>query len=84
MNWKIDHISSKEESVFLIDESTGIKRKISIPGAEDALMSNNKLFIKAKTGYLWEVMPSNGSRRRFNLTTKQHESRDFSQWDLSK
>jgi hypothetical protein len=35
-----------------------------VPGVEDAWIKGEKLIIKAKTGYFWEVEPESGSRKR--------------------
>lgn len=64
MSWLILSISPDKESVFLEQESTGITRQISVPGAVDAYFEGSKLIIKASTGCVWEVDPNTGSRKR--------------------
>ena len=63
MNWIIDRISVKEEAVYLLKPS-GVTRKISVPGALNARLENGRLLIWANTGYLWEVNPDSGHRKR--------------------
>lgn len=64
MVWVIQRICPREESVFLAKSDCGTLRQISVPGAEEAWFKGNKLIIKAKTGYFWEVEPDSGSRKR--------------------
>lgn len=64
MNWTIQRVSPKEESVWLVKYSCGAVRQISVPGAVDAFIKNDKLIIKAITGYYWEVDPESGARKR--------------------
>ena len=66
MEWIIERVSSNEESVFLVKPATGTHRRISVPGAIDALLQNGKLVIQASTGFLWEVDPDTGSRKRIS------------------
>ena len=40
--------------------------QISVPGAIDALLQNGKLVIQASTGFLWEVDPDTGARKRIS------------------
>lgn len=63
MDWIIDRISVKEEAVYLLKPS-GVTRKISVPGALNACLENGRLLIWANTGYLWEVNPDSGHRKR--------------------
>lgn len=63
MKWIIDRISVKEEAVYLRKPS-GVTRKISVPGALNACLENDRLMIWANTGYLWEVNPDSGHRKR--------------------
>lgn len=63
MDWIIDRISVKEEAVYLLKPS-GVTRKISVPGALNARLENGRLLIWANTGYLWEVNPDSGHRKR--------------------
>jgi hypothetical protein len=64
MKWIIQRICPRESSVFLVKPECGALRQISVPGVEDAWIKDNKLIIKAKTGYFWEVEPESGSRKR--------------------
>ncbi len=64
MQWIIQKISPKEESVWLVKPACGALRHISVPGAEDAFFRNEKLIVKSSTGYYWEVDPESGARRR--------------------
>lgn len=66
MMWIIQRICPKESSVFLTKPDTGVSRQISVPGVEDAWLKDEKLIIKAKTGYIWEVEPDSGSRKRIS------------------
>ena len=66
MEWIIERVSSNEESVFLVKPATGTHRQISVPGAIGALLKNGKLVIQASTGFLWEVDPDTGSRKRIS------------------
>jgi hypothetical protein len=63
MNWMIERISVNEEAVYLRKPS-GVTRKISVPGALKASLENGRLLIWANTGYLWEVNPDTGHRKR--------------------
>lgn len=63
MEWIIDRISVKEEAVYL-RKTSGVTRKISVPGALNACLENDRLMIWANTGYLWEVNPDSGHRKR--------------------
>ena len=64
MDWIIQRISPNEESVWLVKPKCGALRHISVPGAQDAFFKNDKLIIKSKTGYFWEIDPETGSRKR--------------------
>ena len=64
MTWTIQRISPKEESVWLVKTTCGAVRQISVPGAIDAFFKNDKLIIRAITGYFWEVDPESGARKR--------------------
>lgn len=64
MNWIIDRISASEEAVYLSKPGLTITRKISVPGAVKACLASGKLLIWASTGYLWEVDPASGHRKR--------------------
>jgi hypothetical protein len=64
MKWIIQRISPREESIFLVKPDCGALRQISVPGAMDAWIKGDKLIIKARTGYCWEVEPDTGARRR--------------------
>ena len=64
MEWQIQKICPREESVFLLKVACGTVRQVSVPGAEDAIVSNGKVIIRAATGYFWEVDPDTSARRR--------------------
>ena len=64
MKWIIQRICARESSVYLVKPECGALRQISVPGVEDAWIKGEKLIIKAKTGYFWEVEPESGSRKR--------------------
>lgn len=64
MKWIIQRICPREESVYLVAPECGTLRQISVPGAEDAWIKGERLIIRAKTGYFWEVEPESGSRKR--------------------
>lgn len=64
MKWQIQRVSPEEASVFLVNPETGTTRQISVPGTEDAWFEHGLLMIRASTGYLWEVEPNSGSRKR--------------------
>lgn len=64
MEWEIQKICPREESVYLRKISCGTIRQISVPGAADAFFRNNLLVIRSRTGFFWEVEPESGSRRR--------------------
>jgi hypothetical protein len=64
MEWQIQKICQREESVFLVKPTCGTVRQVSVPGAADAFMKNGKVIIRSTTGYFWEVDPDSGSRRR--------------------
>ena len=64
MEWVVERISARDESVYLVKPLTGARRQISVPGATDALLRDGRLFITTSTGFLWEVDPDTGSRKR--------------------
>ena len=64
MKWAVQRICPKEESVFLVNADTGLIRQISVPGAEEAWVDNDLIIIRSRMGYLWEVEPDTGARRR--------------------
>jgi hypothetical protein len=64
MNWIIERVSTKEEAVYLRKPEAGVTRKISVPGVINACIEKGKLLIWANTGYLWEVNPDTGHRKR--------------------
>lgn len=63
MEWTIERISVKDEAVYL-RQLSGVTRKISVPGALKACLENGRLLIWSNTGYLWEVNPDSGHRKR--------------------
>lgn len=65
MSWIIQRICPRENSVYLVKESTGVIRQISVPGAESATIEDGNVLIQCKTGFSWLVNPDTGSRRRF-------------------
>ena len=64
MSWVIQRVCPKEESVYLSKADSNSVRQISVPGAEEAWIKGDKLIIRARTGYYWEVEPESGSRKR--------------------
>ena len=64
MDWIIERVDSKEEAVYLKKPLLGIARKICVPGAFDAFIEQGQLMIRASTGFVWEVEPTSGRRRR--------------------
>ena len=68
MDWIIERVNSSEEAVYLRKPLLGIGRKICVPGACDAYIEDGKLVILANTGFVWEVEPYSGSRRRMRTT----------------
>ena len=64
MDWIIDRINASEEAVYLSKPGFPATRKISVPGAVKACLNKGQLLIWASTGYLWEVDPSSGHRKR--------------------
>lgn len=64
MKWSIQRICPEEDSVYLINLDSGLTRQISVPGAVAAWLVGELLMIRAKTGFLWEVEPDKGARRR--------------------
>jgi len=67
MDWVIERISPKDESVFLVKETTGVRRVISVPGLESAVLRENTLLIHSNKGFYWLIDPATGSRRRFPI-----------------
>lgn len=63
--WLIDRVSPQDETVFLTKAETGTQRQFSVPGALIATIENGKLLIQSSTGWMWEVEPETGARRRF-------------------
>ena len=64
MDWIIERINSEEETVYLRKPLGGVARKISVPGAANACLERGRLMIWATTGYVWEVDPHSGHRKR--------------------
>ncbi|MCD8494489.1 MAG: hypothetical protein LRY23_01550 [Burkholderiaceae bacterium] len=64
MDWIIERVDSNEEAVYLKKPLLGIARKICVPGAFDAFIDHGQLVIRATTGFVWEVEPTSGRRRR--------------------
>jgi len=64
MKWIIQRICTRESSVYLIKPECGALRQISVPGVENAWIKGEKVIIKAKTGYFWEVEQDSGARKR--------------------
>jgi hypothetical protein len=64
MEWIIERISTAEESVYLRKPLVGTTRKISVPGALNARLEGDRLIILASTGFVWEVNPDTGHRKR--------------------
>lgn len=53
MSWIIQRICPRENSVYLVKESTGVIRQISVPGAESATIEGGNVQIQCKTGFSW-------------------------------
>ena len=64
MDWIIERVDSREEAVYLKKPLLGIARKICVPGAYDAFIEEGRLVIRASTGFVWDVEPATGRRRR--------------------
>ena len=69
MAWTIQRICPREDSVYLLKESSGVVRQISVPGAESASFVDGSLLIHCKTGFSWLVNPETGARCRFQAAT---------------
>lgn len=63
--WLIDRVSPKDETVYLSKTETGTQRLFCVPGALVATIENGKLYIQTSKGWVWEVEPDTGARRRF-------------------
>mgnify|MGYP000099508365 CR=1 FL=1 len=64
MTWVIQRVCPREESVYLTKAESSAVRQISVPGAEEAWVDNDLIIIRSRIGYLWEVEPDTGARRR--------------------
>lgn len=73
MDWIIDRVNSDEEAVYLKKPLCGVVRKISVPGATNACIESGRLMIWATTGYVWEVDPHSGHRKRRALSSPRPE-----------
>ncbi|BCA64644.1 hypothetical protein [Fluviibacter phosphoraccumulans] len=69
MTWTVQRICTREDSVYLLKESSGVVRQISVPGAESAIIEDGNVVIRCKTGFSWSVNPETGARRRFQAAT---------------
>lgn len=69
MTWTIQRICPREDSVYLLKETCGVVRQISVPGAESATIEDGSLLIQCKTGFSWLVNPETGARRRLQAAT---------------
>ena len=69
MTWTIQRICPREDSVYLLNESSGIVRQISAPGAESATIEDGNMIIRCKTGFSWSVNPETVAGRRFQAAT---------------
>ena len=69
MTWKIQRICPREDSVYLLKETSGVVRQISVPGAESATIEDGSVLIQCKTGFSWLVNPETGARRRLQAAT---------------
>lgn len=65
MEWIIERVDAREEAVYLRKPLVGTARKICVPGAFDAFIEEGRLMIRASTGFVWEVEPGSGRRRRW-------------------
>ena len=70
MSWIIQRICPRENSVYLLKESSGVIRQISVPGAESASIEVGTLLIRCTTGLSWVVNPVRISRHREQHFTK--------------
>lgn len=69
MSWIIQRTCPRENSVYLLKESSGVIRQISVPGAESASIEDGNLLIRCTTGFSWYVNPETGARRRLATPT---------------
>jgi hypothetical protein len=70
MEWIIERVDAREEAVYLRKPQLGTARKICVPGAFDAFLEEGRLMIRASTGFVWEVEPGSGRRRRRSSATE--------------
>ena len=73
--WRIEQISPEEETVYLCKTDIGTQRKFSVPGALTATIENGQLLIQTSTGWVWEVDPETGTRRRFRSDLVEHHEK---------
>ena len=64
MDWIIERIDVAEEAVYLKKPLSGIERRFCVPGAVNARWQADLLVIEASTGFVWEIEPYSGRRRR--------------------
>jgi hypothetical protein len=64
MDWIIERIDATEQAVYLRKPMSGTVRRFCVPGAVRAHWHAGVLVIEASTGFVWEVEPHTGRRRR--------------------
>ena len=67
MNWIIEYIDTAEQAVYLKHADSGVARRFCVPGAQEAFWARGRadlLLVQASTGYVWEIEPHTGRRRR--------------------
>jgi len=64
MDWIIERIDVAEEAVYLKKPRSGTQRRFCVPGAMSARWQADLLVIEASTGFVWEIEPYSGRRRR--------------------
>jgi len=73
--WRIEKVSPRDETVYLCKTDIGTQRKFSVPGALTATIENGQLLIQTSTGWVWEVDPETGTRRRFRSDLVEHHEK---------
>ena len=64
MDWNIERVDVAEEAVYLKKPLSGTERRFCVPGAVSAHWQADLLVIEASTGFVWEIEPYSGRRRR--------------------
>ena len=65
--WLIERVSQEDETVHLWKMEVGTRRKFSVPGALTATIESGKLLVHSSTGWMCELDPKTGARRRFPI-----------------